>query len=97
MNYTNSFDPTLDSPQQDVGASQEGEEVAVAILRDGKAFAFSTESYAYSEFGKPEWELTRGTTYYIIVRVRGHNAQGQEEFKLEYLDDNFANFRLQEN
>ena len=95
MNYTNSFDPTLDPPQQDVGASQEGEEVAVAILRDGKAFAFSAESYAYSEFGKPDWELTRGTTYYIIVRVRGYNAEGQEEFKLEYLDDNFANFRLQ--
>jgi hypothetical protein len=82
-------------PQQDVGVSEEGEEVAVAILREGAAFAFSTDSYAYTEFGKPDWELTRGTTYYIIVRVRGYNLDQREPFELQYLDDNFANFRLQ--
>lgn len=95
MNYApSSYDPTLDPPQQDVGVSQDGEEVAVAILREGEAFAFSTESYTYPEFGKPEWQLTRPTTYYVIVRVRGYNVDQQQAFELPYLDGNFANFRL---
>jgi hypothetical protein len=78
-----------------VGVSEEGEEVAVAILREGQAFAFSTESYEYYEFGKPEWKLSRGT-YRISICVRGSSVQQQREFKLEYLDDNFANFRLKQ-
>jgi hypothetical protein len=42
------YDPTLDPRQHDVAVSQAGEEVAVAILRAGEAFAFSTESYDHN-------------------------------------------------
>jgi hypothetical protein len=92
--FSATFDRTLDPPQQDVGVSQDGEEVAVAILRTGEAFAFSTESYNHNAWGNPDWRLDRGT-YRVVVRVRGSGVEQEQAFKLEYLNDNFADFRLQ--
>jgi hypothetical protein len=88
------YDPTLDPRQHDVAVSRAGEEVAVAILRAGEAFAFSTESYDHNAWGNPAWRLERGT-YRIVVRLRGSGVEQQEAFKLEYLNNNFAEFRLQ--
>jgi hypothetical protein len=93
--FTPVYDPTLDLRQHDVGVSREGKEVAVAILRNGEAFAFSTKSYDYVEFGNPDWRLAHGT-YKVTVRVRGASVGRKRDFKLEYLSDNFADFRLQE-
>ena len=93
------YDPTLDPRHHDVPVSEDGEEVAVAILlRRGEAFAafaFSTESYDHPDFTNPDWKLEHGT-YRIVVRIRGSNISAQEQaFKLEYLDDDFTKFRLQ--
>lgn len=97
MDYISRYDPSLDPPQQDIGVSRDGEEVAVAILRDGKAYAFSTQSYNYPDFGNPDWGLPQGT-YYIDISIQGSNVKKKSKrFKLEYLDDNnFAAFRLKE-
>jgi hypothetical protein len=72
-----------------------GEEVAVAILIPREAHAFSTESYDYPAWGEPEWKL-KHDTYRVVVRVRGSSVQCEQAFKLEYLDNDFAKFRLQE-
>jgi hypothetical protein len=88
------YDRTLDPRQHDVAVSKDGEEVAVAILRAGEAFAFSTESYDYNAWGNPAWRLDHGT-YRIVVRVRGSGLLHEQAFKLEYLSDDFTKFRLQ--
>lgn len=92
--FSDTFDRTLDPPQHDVGVSRDGEEVAVAILRASEAFAFSTESYNHNAWGNPAWRLHHGT-YRIVVRVRGSSVEKEQAFKLEYLDEDFAKFRLQ--
>lgn len=90
------YDRTLDPRQHDVPVSRAGEEVAVAILRAGEAFAFSTESYDYNAWGNPAWKLCYPGTYRIVVRVRGSSVEHEQAFKLEYLsNDDFAKFRLQ--
>jgi len=92
------YDPSLDIPQQDITVGYDIGQVSVAILRNGEAFAFANESYAYldNQMGKPEWKLAKGT-YRIVVRVRPSNASEQSRpFKLEYLTDNFREFQLQE-
>ena len=91
------YDPSLDTPQQDIAVGSDRGQVSVAILRDGEAFAFSNESYAHlaNRLGNPDWKLNKGV-YRIVIRVRPSNAEEQrQEFKLEYLSDNFAEFRLQ--
>ena len=90
------YDPTFDPRQQDVAVSWDGkgEEVAVAILTQSGAFAFSTASYEHFRFSNPDWQLSQGT-YRISVHVRGSNVDLKQDFKLEYLDKVFANFRLQ--
>ena len=79
----------------DVAVSPDGEEVAVAILRDGEAFAFSTESYDYDRWGNPAWRLEHGT-YRIVVRVRGSGILEERQFKLEYLNDDVLNPTLRQ-
>lgn len=90
------YDPSRDSGQCDIAVSDEGEQIAVAILRDGKAFAFSTESYEHAGWENPAWRLERGKTYRIVVRVHGSGIQQERKFKLEYLTNNPSEFRLQE-
>ena len=79
---------------RDIPASSTGEEVAVAVLGGGAAFAYSSEIYAYKAFGHPVWRLDRGT-YRIAVRVRGSSVDHRQFFKLEYLSDDFTRFRLE--
>jgi hypothetical protein len=93
--HANIYDPTLDPREQDIAVSSSGEEVRVAILRDGKAYAFSTESFAYDSFGNPKWALDHGT-YRVEVSVHGSGVGHKRSFKLEYFSDDFSRFRLQE-
>lgn len=93
--HANIYDPTLDPREQDIAVSSSGEEVRVAILREGKAFAFSTESYACDAFGNPNWALDHGT-YRVEVNVRGSGISCKRSFKLEYFSEDFSRFRLQE-
>jgi hypothetical protein len=88
------YDPTLDPPDNDVRASVGGEEMAVAVLTQHGAFAWGTESYTYDEWAKPEWKLDHGT-YRVVIRVEGSSVSKTTAFKLEYLDEDFAKFRLQ--
>jgi hypothetical protein len=92
--YGLQYDRTLDPAEQTVAASEGGEEVAVAVLIQGdEAFAWGTESYAYNGWRKPEWELGHGT-YRVEVRVEGSSVSRSAAFKLEYLNEDFARFRL---
>ena len=93
--YTVVYDPARDPGQRDVAVSNEGEEIAVAIFRDDKAFAFSTESYRHPRWGNPDWRLERGKTYRIVVRVQGSSVQQERAFRLAYLTNNPSDFRLQ--
>jgi len=79
---------------RDIPASSTGEEVAVAALGGGAAFAYSSETYGYNAFGHPAWRLDRGT-YRIAVQVRGSSVDYRQFFKLEYLSDDFTRFRLE--
>jgi hypothetical protein len=90
------YDPTLDPGKLDISVSPDGEEVAVAILRDREAYAFTTASYNYPSWGNPEWKLELQKTYRIVVRVRGSGIQQERAFKLSYLDNDPSKFRLQE-
>jgi hypothetical protein len=92
--YSIIYDPEKDPGQLDVAVSPDGEEVAVAILRDGEAFAFSTQSYNYPSWGNPRWRLEHGT-YRIVVRVRGSGIQEERHFKLEYLSNDVSKFQLE--
>lgn len=96
------YDPARDLGRRNVAVSsgeeeerEGGEEIAVAILRGGEAFAFSTESYKHPSWGNPEWRLERGNIYRIIVRVRGSGVQRERAFRLEYLTNNPSEFWLQ--
>lgn len=91
--YTAQYDPSLDPREHDVRASEDGDEVAVAVLTTAGAYAWGTESYAYPGWGKPEWEIERGT-YRVVVRLDGAGISKEATFKLEYLDEDFAKFRL---
>lgn len=88
------YDATLDPREHDVPVSEAGEEVAVAILTPGQASAFSTASYAHPAWANPDWSLSYGT-YRIVVTVSGSSVKCERAFKLEYLDADFAKFRLQ--
>jgi hypothetical protein len=85
---------TADRRNRDIPASHIGVEVAVAVLREGEAFAVSSESYVPNAFGNPVWPLDRGT-YRIVVHVYGSSVDHKQVFKLEYLSDDFGQFRLQ--
>jgi hypothetical protein len=94
--YSVFYDPTRDPGQLDITVNNEGEQIAVAILRESKAFAFSSESYKYQGWEDPAWRLDLGSTYRVIVRIRGSGVQIEREFKLEYLTNNPSEFHLQE-
>lgn len=89
------FDPNVAPPHRDLGITtpDKGVEVAVAVLTDVGAYAWGTESYLYN-LRKPEWELQHDT-YRVEVTANALNAtEVTVPFKLEYLDEDFATFRL---
>jgi hypothetical protein len=93
------YDPSLDSPQQDISVGSDRGQISAAILKNNNAFAFANESYGTppaNHLCKPEWKLTKGETYRVEIRVKGSNADYAKPFKLEYLSNDFAEFRLQE-
>jgi hypothetical protein len=90
------YDPTLSPSQLDVPVGPDGEEIAVAILIDRKAYAFTTESYNYPGWANPEWLLELKKTYRIVVRISGSSTQKERAFKLEYLTNDVSKFRLEE-
>jgi hypothetical protein len=85
---------TTDRRYRDIPVSRAGEEVAVSVLSGGEAFAFSSESYVHDAFGNPAWRLDRGT-YRIVIHVHGSGIDYKQAFKLEYLSNDFAQFRLE--
>lgn len=89
------FDPSMDTPEQDIPATTDGDEIAVAILRaDGSAYVFNNDSYARPGFDGPKRQLATGD-YRIVARVTGANfAECSREFKLAFEDGNFSKFRL---
>jgi hypothetical protein len=92
--YFAEYDPTLDPREHDVRTSEDGEEVAVAVLQlQVGAYAWGTESYAHPSWQKPGWQLEHGT-YKVVVSVNGSSVSKSKAFKLEYLDDDFAKFNL---
>jgi hypothetical protein len=94
IDYTFAYDPSAAPGQHDVTTDPEGEEVAVAIFRNGQVFAFSTESYRYPTWGNPAWQLDLKQIYRIVVRVHGEGVRKRETFTLDCLAPNAANFRL---
>jgi hypothetical protein len=92
--YTIVYDPSRVPAQQDITADPDGEEIAVAILRNGEVFAFSTESYDYPIWGNPDWRLDLKQIYRIVIRIHGAGVRKERAFTLDCLEPNAANFRL---
>lgn len=93
------YDPSLDSPQQDISVGSDRGQISVAILKDGNAFAFANESYGIpppNHLCKPEWKLTLGETYRVEIHIEGSNVDYEKAFKLEYLSNDFSDFKLKD-
>jgi len=86
---------TTDRRYRDIPVGDTGEEVAVAVLNEEGAFAFSSTSYEHNAFGDPDLRLSRGT-YRVVVHARGSSVNHKRVFKLEYLSEKFDQFQLQE-
>jgi hypothetical protein len=88
------FDPTI-LPQTvrfDVPSTQDGQEVAIAVLRqDGTAHAWGAESYAFPEWKNPAWEL-KGQIYEVTVSARASGISKSRRFHLDNLVPDFARF-----
>jgi hypothetical protein len=88
-------DPAL-VPQSltlDLPAGGRWEEVAVAFLRDGEAYAWGAESQLYPEWKNPAWRLDRGV-YRVTVRVEAGGVEASKRLKLDNLAADFVRFQL---
>lgn len=85
---------TVDRRYRDIPVSPTGVEVAVAVLRAGEAAAVSCEGHVNDAFGNLVYRLDRGT-YQVAIHVHGSSVDHEQVFKLEYLSDDFGQFRLQ--
>lgn len=91
-------DPTLipAAARIDVAPGTQGEEVAVAVLRnDGHAYGWSTTSYLHPEWRNPEWELDRGE-YDVLVRAEAGGVMASTTLRLSFLTSSFGAFKLTE-
>jgi hypothetical protein len=93
------FDPSLDSPQEDIATGSSRGQVSVAILTvKGEAFAFANESYAHEPSpGQARVEATYG--YLPDSRASTSVEQDRADeykqaFKLEYFSNDFSKFQL---
>jgi hypothetical protein len=98
--YSGVYDPSpsLDPPEQNIAASERGEEVAVAVLQTisgFNAYAWSTESFKYTDWENPEWRLDYPAIYRIDVHVRGPGVVKKACFTLCFISANFNDFRLE--
>lgn len=89
------LDPSLvpDSEVYDLHAGGRWEEVAVAVLRNGRASGWGAESY-FHQWHHPDWKLDRGV-YDVEVRAEWPGDSKTCWFRLEYLSDDLPSFRLQ--
>jgi hypothetical protein len=93
------YDPSVDTPQQEIPVGSDRSRISPAIFKDGNAYAFANESYntpASSHLCKQEWKLTMGHTYRIEISIDGSNAHHKQAFILDYRSDVFTAFRLQD-
>lgn len=95
VTYTAAYDQTLvpDTLRLDVPPSGVGQEVAVAITREGEAFIFGAESYAYGIFGNPKWKLEK-KIYDVDVVASSSGIKAVGRFQLDNRDASYANFRV---
>jgi hypothetical protein len=97
--FSMQYDATIvpSTKRLDVPAGEDGEEVAIAVLRsDGSASAFGAESYAFLDWKNPDWELKR-QVYRVTVRARASGVSKSCRFDLDNLAPDFAKFsRLEE-
>ena len=88
------YDPTM-LPQTlrfDVPSTQDGQEIAIAVLRDdGTAHAWGAESYAFPGWKNPVWELDR-QVYEVTVRAQASGISKSRRFRLDNLAPDFARF-----
>ena len=77
------FEPSLvpNSYSLDVAPTGAGQEVAVAVVRDGEAYAFSAESYLYPGWKRPEWRLAPGE-WVVEVVASSAQASARRSFRL---------------
>lgn len=89
-------DPTLlpGSQVYDLQAGGRWEEVAVAVLRDGRASGWGAESY-FHNWHHPDWRLQHGV-YDVEVRVDWQGKTDTRWFRLEYTSDDLSHFNLTE-
>lgn len=89
-------DPALlpQSHVYDLHAGGRREEVAVAVLRDGRASGWGAESY-FHDWHHLDWRLDQGI-YDVEVRAEWPGTTKTRRFRLEYLSDDLASFRLVE-
>jgi hypothetical protein len=98
--YSGVYDPTpsLDPPDQNIAASERGEEVAVAVLTTVGgigAYAWSKESYMYEDWKNPDLRLEDRAIYRIDVCVRGSSVKKKASFRLNVISPNVIDFRLE--
>ena len=70
------------------------EEVAIAVLRDGDAYAWGAESYNHN-WANPEWKLQKGQ-YDVTVHLQHSAGEERKDFVLRYLSDDFNDFNVTE-
>lgn len=78
------FDPALvpDSYRLTLPATEQLEEVAVAIGNQGRCSAFSAESYAYPDWHRPEWRLEPGRWNVEVIATSADGANACAVFSL---------------
>ena len=77
----------------DLIAGARWEEVAVAVLRDGEAYGWGAESYAFPNWRNPSWKLDRGE-YDVTVTAVAAGKTWSRRFGLAHLSDRLSDFRL---
>lgn len=82
-----------ESQVYDLVAGGRWEEVAVAVLRDGEAYAWGAESYGFPNWRNPEWKLERGE-YDVTVSAAASGKTWTRRFRLSYLSNRMNEFRL---
>jgi hypothetical protein len=90
------FAPNLvpDSRRLDLPAGGRRQEVAVAVLRDGEAYGWGAESYAFPFWRNPDWRLSERAEYEVVLTIQWAGGTAAERLRLPYLSDEMGAFRL---
>jgi hypothetical protein len=82
-----------ESQVYDLQAGGRWEEVAVAILRDGRASGWGAESYFHDGWHNPAWQLDDGV-YDVEVRAEWQGTSETRRFRLDVNTNDRTSFRL---